>query len=75
MTKTDPLSRTGPAPRAPVPGASSHRTPSSHQNPVRWHRVWNTLLCLARGHQPPPPACAPSWSPVKINPVLAKPRT
>ena len=23
----------------------------------------------------PPPGCAPSWSPVKINPVLAKPRT
>jgi len=23
----------------------------------------------------PPPSCAPSWSPVKINPVLAKPRT
>ena len=37
--------------------------------------VWNTGLCLARGGQPPPPGCAPSWSPVKINPVLAKPRT
>jgi len=30
---------------------------------------------LARWGQPPPPGCAPSWSPVKINPVLAKPRT
>jgi len=37
--------------------------------------VWNTWLCLARWGQPPPPSCAPSWSPVKINPVLAKPRT
>jgi len=37
--------------------------------------VWNTGLCLARWGQPPPPGCAPSWSPVKINPVLAKPRT
>jgi len=30
---------------------------------------------LARWGQAPPPGCAPSWSPVKINPVLAKPRT
>jgi len=30
---------------------------------------------LARWGQPPPPGCAPSWIPVKINPVLAKPRT
>jgi len=37
--------------------------------------VWNTGLCLARWGQPPPPGCAPSWSPVKINPVLAKPTT
>jgi len=37
--------------------------------------AWNTGLCLARWGQPPPPGCAPSWSPVKINPVLAKPRT
>jgi len=37
--------------------------------------VWNTRLCLARWGQPPPPGYAPSWSPVKINPVLAKPRT
>jgi len=37
--------------------------------------VWNTGLCLARWGQPPPPGCAPSWSLVKINPVLAKPRT
>jgi len=37
--------------------------------------VWNTGLCLARWGQPPPPGFAPSWSPVKINPVLAKPRT
>ena len=37
--------------------------------------VWNTGLCLARWGQPPPPGCAPSWIPVKINPVLAKPRT
>jgi len=45
-----------------------------HRNPAWWHMVWNTLLCLARfglGQ----PGCAPSWSPVKINPVLAKPRT
>jgi len=28
---------------------------------------------LARWGQPPPPGCAPSCSPVKINPVLAKP--
>jgi len=37
--------------------------------------VWNTQLCLARWGQPPRPGFAPSWSPVKINPVLAKPRT
>ena len=37
--------------------------------------VWNTGLCLARWGQPPSPGCAPSWIPVKINPVLAKPRT
>jgi len=37
--------------------------------------VWNTGLCLARWGQPPTPGCAPSWSPVKINPVLAEPRT
>jgi len=37
--------------------------------------VWNTRLCLARWGQPPPPGCAPSCSPVKINPVLAKPWT
>jgi len=37
--------------------------------------VWNTGLCLARWGQPPPPGCTPSWIPVKINPVLAKPRT
>jgi len=30
---------------------------------------------LARWGQPPPPGCAPSWILVKINPVLAKPRT
>jgi len=30
---------------------------------------------LARWAQPPPPGCAPSWNSVKINPVLAKPRT
>jgi len=35
--------------------------------------VWNTGLSLARWGQLPPPGCAPSWSPVKINPVLAKP--
>jgi len=37
--------------------------------------VWNTRLCMARWGQPPPPGCAPYWIPMKINPVLAKPRT
>jgi len=27
------------------------------------------------GLPPAPPGCAPSWSPVKINPILAKTRT
>jgi len=30
---------------------------------------------MARWGQPPPPGCAPYWIPMKINPVLAKPRT
>ena len=51
------------------------RAPLPHRNPAWSHMVWNTGLCLARWCQPPPPGCAPSWSPVKINPVLAEPRT
>jgi len=35
--------------------------------------VWNTLFCLAALGQPT--RCVPSWLLVKINPVLAKPRT
>jgi len=46
---------------------------STHWNPAWWHMVWNTGLCLARWGQPA--SCARSWIPVKINPVLAEPRT
>ena len=49
--------------------------PPPHRNPAWHHMVWNTGLCLASWGEPPPPGCAPSWSPVKINPVLAKPST
>ena len=45
-----------------------------HRNPAWHHMVWNTRLCLAGWGETPPPSCATSWSPVKINPVLAKPR-
>jgi len=69
-----PLSRTAPAPLPPRPQVSSRRAGSPHRNPAWCHMVWNTGLCLARWGQPPP-GCVPSWSPVKINPVLAKPRT
>ena len=69
-----PLSQTGRVPRPPKSRVSSRRAPPPW-NPAWRHVVWNTGLCLARWGQPPPPGCAPSWSPVKINPVLAKPRT
>jgi len=37
--------------------------------------VWNTRLVWPGGRWVSPPRCAPSWILVKINPVLAKPRT
>ena len=52
--------------------AASHFPPRRPPHRTQHDGTW---LCLARWGQPPPPGCAPSWSPVKINPVLAKPRT
>ena len=66
--------RTGAA-HSPAASEFPLRHPLRHRNPAWRHMLWNTGLCLARWGQPPPPGCAPSWSPVKINPVLAKPRT
>ena len=65
--------RTGAA-RSWAASESPPRCPP-HRNPAWRHTVWNTGLCLAMWCQTPPPGCAPSCSPVKINPVLAKPRT
>ena len=75
-TVQQPLSRnrTGAAPAQAASAFPQRRSPP-HRNPAWRHMVWNTGLCLARWGQPPPAGCAPSWSPVKINPVLAKPRT
>ena len=73
----DPESRSPGPDRCPHSRDASEFPPcrTPHRNPAWRHMVWNTRLCLARCGQPPPPGCAPSWSLVKINPVLAKPRT
>jgi len=73
-TKTDPLFRTGPVPHAAEPRVSPRRAAPPPPEPSVTARGME-YPALARWGQPPPPSCAPSWSPVKINPVLAKPRT
>jgi len=72
--KTDPLSWTAPPPRAPEPRESSRRAaPTGTQRDVTGYgipsMVWPGWGWVS------PPGCAPSWILVKINPVLAKPRT
>jgi len=70
-----PLSQTGPAPGAPEPRESPRRSPppTGTQRDVTWYGIPGSVW--PGGVSPHPPGCAPSWSPVKINPVLAKPRT
>jgi len=68
--RPDPLSRTGPAPRV-----SSRRAapPTGTQHDGIWYGIpccgWPGWGWVS------PPGCAPSWILVKINPVLAEPRT
>jgi len=69
------LSRTGPAPALPsregVPATQLPPTGTQHED--TWYgipcSVWPGWGWVS------PPGCAPSWILVKINPVLAKPRT
>ena len=67
------LSRTGPACALPsrerVPAAPLPPTGTQHDG------TWYGIPCSVWPAGVSPPGCAPSWSPVKINPVLAKPRT
>jgi len=68
----EPLSRTAAAacsPAARIPAALLPPTGIPHDG--TWYgipgSVWPGVVS--------PPGCVPSWIPVKINPVLAKPRT
>jgi len=67
------LSQTGPAPlllsHERVPGNPLPPTRSQHDG------TWYGIPCSVWSGWVSPPSCAPSWIPVKINPVLAKPRT
>jgi len=73
--RTDPLSRTGLAPRAPEPQVSSCRTapPTRTQHDSTWYGISGSVW--PGWGWATPPGCAPSWILVKINPVLAEPRT
>jgi len=70
--RTEPLSPRMPL-RAPELRVSSRHPapPTGTQHDGTWYgipcSVWSGWVSL--------PGCAPSWIPVKINPVLAKPRT
>jgi len=73
--RAEPLSRTEPPPRAPEPRVSSRHAvpPTRTQHDGTWYgipsSVWPGWGWVS------PPGCAPSWILVKINPVLAEPRT
>jgi len=73
--RTEPLSRTAPPLSPPEPRVSSSRAaPATRtQHDGTWYgipgSVWPGWGWVS------PPGCAPSWILVKINPVLAEPRT
>jgi len=70
----DPESRPPqPPPHAPKPQVSSH----PQLPPIGTQRdgTWYGIPCSVWPGGVSPPGCAPSWSLVKINPVLAEPRT
>jgi len=52
-----------------VPAALPHPEPSVMSHGMEYRALFGQVGSA------PTPRCAPSWSPVKINPVLAKPRT
>ena len=54
--------------------AESEFPPSSSPTPEP-SMTWYGIPCSVWPGGVSPPGCAPSWSLVKINPVLAKPRT
>jgi len=57
----------------------SHETVPAAQLPpsigTQHDGTWYGTPCSVWPGGVSPPSCAPSWIPVKINPVLAKPRT
>ena len=62
-----------PPPRTPEPQVSS---PHPAPRPGTQHDItWCGIPCSVWPDGVSPPGCAPSWIPVKINPVLAEPRT
>jgi len=63
--------RAPPQSRERVPAALPPRTGTPRDVP--WYGI--PVSVWPGGVSPHPPGCAPSWSPVKINAVLAKPRT
>jgi len=71
--RTDPLSRTEPLLCPPELRVSSCLPAPPHRNPAWRHIVCR--LCLARLGLGQSTGLCPSWILLKINPVLAKPRT
>jgi len=55
--------------RESVPAAPLPPTGTQHDG------TWYGIPCSVWPGGVSPPGCVPSWIPVKINPVLAKPRT
>jgi len=64
------LSRTGPVPRS----QAAREFPLPRSPPLE-PSTWYGIPCSVWPGGVSLPGCAPSWIPVKINPVLAEPRT
>ena len=72
--RTTPQSRPPrPQPRHPELRVSSRR--AAHPTGTQHDGTWYGIPCSVWPGGVRPPGSAPSWSPVKINPVLAEPRT
>jgi len=74
--RTEPLSGTEPLlypPERRVPSPPPSSPPPEPS--MTAHGMEYPIPCSVRPGGVSPPGCAPSWSPVKINPVLAKTRT
>ena len=59
----------------PSRATSEFPLPSSPPTRTQHNGTWYGIPCSIWPGGVSPPGCAPSWSPVKINPVLAEPRT